>query len=284
MPVHYVNKENITTEVLNNIIEGHKGTETGFHGFDRLTGGLMKGQLYVIGGRPGMGKTAFALNLMENLAVHSQKKVVVYSLEHTAEQLIEKLIQIDAGISSEECHDPDRTTLYSLRAAAERISVSGLIVDDSITVDFAEKLEDRKNNELNDADAVIIDHLQLIPAGRGKRFQSRREETEHSIRTLKNIARTLNIPVIVLSQCGRMCEQRVDHRPLLSDLRDTGVIEECADVVAFIYRDEYYRSEDTECAGASEMIVRKNRFGRTGTARMAFSQDTLTFSDFPVHR
>lgn len=279
MAVHYINKENITVNVLSSIVRDQKGMKTGFRDFDEITGGLMNGQLYVIGGRPGMGKTAFMLNLSENLTVRGGKKAVIYSLEHSAEQLLEKMIRIDAGISSEESCDPDGMAIPVLCAAANRISDSGLVIDDTILVDFADKLENRMSNELNDADVILIDYLQLITPGQYKKLQSRREETEYNIRILKNMARTLNIPVIVLSQCSRMCEQRIDHRPMLSDLRDTGVIEECADVVAFIFREEYYRQKDIGGEETAEFIIAKNRFGRTGTASLMFSPDRFFYCE-----
>lgn len=280
MAIYNVNKDDIAVRVLGKIAKGPQGIETGYKRIDEITGGLMGGQLYVIGSRPAMGKTALALNIAEHLAIKQDKKVIFYSLEMSAEKLVERLLQIEAKITTEEFKNPDDNAFTCLYESVYRICVckSNLVIDDTICVDFEDKFKNRDKNELKDADVIIVDYLQLITTSHNADFQTRREEVEHIIRLLKYIASELDIPVIVLSQCSRAVEQRPDHRPILSDLRETGIIEECADVVMFLYRDEYY-NRDSEYDGIAEIIIAKNNSGYTGFASLAFIREYLIFAN-----
>lgn len=278
MAIYNVNKDDIAVRVLGKIAKGPQGIKTGYKRLDEITGGLMGGQLYVIGSRPAMGKTALALNIAEHLAIKQDKKVIFYSLEMSAEKLVERLLQIEAKITTEEFKNPDDNTFTCLYESVDRICKSNLVIDDTICVDFEDKFKNRDKNELKDADVIIVDYLQLITTSHNEDFQTRREEVEHIIRLLKYIASELDIPVIVLSQCSRAVEQRPDHRPILSDLRETGIIEECADVVMFLYRDEYYNCDSAD-KGIAEIIIAKNNSGYTGFETLAFVREYLIFAN-----
>lgn len=279
MAIYNLNKDDLAVRVLGKMVKDPQEIKTGFEGLDKLTGGLSAGKLYVLGGRPAMGKTTFAFNLLERLAVEQNKKVVYYSLEYPAEQLVEKLIRITSKLIRKEWKKIEEESFEDLHNATEKIRESNIVIEDDIDIDFESKIKNRDNNELKDADVIIVDYLQLIRRTNGDNHRNRQEEQDRIVRTLKYMAQELNVPVIVISQLNRAVDKRSDHRPLLCDLRDVGSLEECADVVLFLYRDEYYEGPYSHEKGVAEIIVAKNHDGNTGVIRMAFIKEFLLFAN-----
>ena len=253
------------------------GTPTGFSMLDRTIVGLGEGDLVLIGARPGMGKTSFAMNIATNIAKSTQKNVCVFSLEMSAEQLASRMLSSEALVDSYAIRSGDLTTeqYKKLADAAADLSESDILIDDTtgITVTrMKAKLRRVKNLGL-----VVVDYLQLMQ-GERKNSDNRVLEVGDISRGLKILAKELKIPVICCAQLSRGPESRTDKRPMLSDLRDSGAIEQDADTVMFLYRDEYY-NENTEDKGLAECIVAKNRHGETGTVKLQWFGPYQTFSD-----
>ena len=245
------------------------GVETGFADFDMMTAGLQPSDLILIAARPSMGKTAFALNIVEHATVRRNVTTAVFSLEMSKEQLVNRLISSLAIIDSQKLRTGtlEQDDWNKIAEAVGWLSESPIYIDDTPGVTAMEirskcrKLKLEKNLGL-----IVIDYLQLM-SGRGK-TDSRQQEISEISRSLKAIAREMNVPVIALSQLSRAPEQRADHRPMLSDLRESGAIEQDADIVCFLYRDEYYNPEGTEHPGEAEVIIAKQRNGSTGTVNL----------------
>ena len=244
------------------------GTPTGFSALDRTIVGLGEGDLVLIGARPGMGKTSFAMNVATNIAKSSQKNVCVFSLEMSAEQLASRMLSSEALVDSYAIRSGNLTTdqYKKLADAAADLSESNILIDDTtgITVTrMKAKLRRIKNLGL-----VVVDYLQLMQGERNS--DNRVLEVGDISRGLKSLAKELKIPVICCAQLSRGPESRTDKRPMLSDLRDSGAIEQDADIVMFLYRDEYYKAPGDGEQSVAECIVAKNRHGSTGTVKLGW--------------
>ncbi|MDW7667767.1 MAG: replicative DNA helicase [Bacillota bacterium] len=257
------------------------GLTTGFQDIDHMTAGLQKSDFILIAARPSMGKTAFALNLALNAAVKDKANVAIFSLEMAKEQLVQRIVSMESLVESNklrsgqlEGDDWDKIT-----RASSRISEANIYIDDTpgITL-FEVQSKCRRLSAQNGLDLVVIDYLQLME-GEG-RSESRQQEISSLSRGLKGLAREMSCPVISLSQLSRAPEQRQDHRPILSDLRESGAIEQDADVVMFLYRDEYYH-EDTEKRGVAEVKIAKHRNGPTGTVELSWVERFTKFANKP---
>ena len=246
------------------------GIPTGFIDLDYRTAGLQPSDLILIAARPSMGKTAFVLNIAQYVAFHEHMCTAIFSLEMSKEQLVNRLLAMESHVDSQNMRtgnlkDEDWTKLVE---GADIIGKSNLIIDDTPGISIAEmRSKCRKYKLEHNLGIIMIDYLQLM-SGSGK-SDSRQQEISDISRSLKALARELNVPVIALSQLSRAVEQRPDHRPMLSDLRESGAIEQDADVVMFIYRDDYYH-KDTEKKDIAEIIIAKQRNGPIGTVELVW--------------
>ncbi len=262
-------------------IEGFvTGIPTGFREFDRLTAGLQPGELIIIAGRPSMGKTALALNIGYNAANITGKAVAFFSLEMSKLQLGIRLLGFDAGIDASRL----RTGFLKdkewelLTESANRLSEMPIYIDDTSTISVLEmKAKCRRLKKNHELCLVIIDYLQLIQGH--KSYESRQLEISDISRMLKALAKDLNVPVVALSQLNRRVEERQNKRPQLADLRESGAIEQDADVIAFIYRDEVYNPNNPETKNIAEIIIAKQRNGPTGSFKLTFQKEITRFRD-----
>ena len=255
------------------------GVPTGFARLDDLTSGLQKSELIIVAGRPSMGKTAFALNLARHAAVEMGLPVAVFSLEMSKEQLALRMLAADAKVDSQRLRRGlvGETDWPKLTTAAGRLSEAPIFIDDTPAITVLEmKAKARRLKSENGLEMVVLDYLQLMRAG-GRR-DSREQEISEISRSLKALAKELNVPVIALSQLNRKVEDRTNRRPQMADLRESGAIEQDADVIAFIYRDEVYnKSEDNPEKGIAEIIIGKQRNGPVGTVKLAFLEQYTSF-------
>lgn len=255
------------------------GIPTGFIDLDYKTAGMQPSDLVLIAARPSMGKTAFVLNIAEHVAFKQNKSVAIFSLEMSKEQLVNRLLSLESRVESQhirtgQLSDPEWEKLIE---SAGVIGKSNLIIDDTPGISISElRSKCRKYKMEHDLSMIIIDYLQLM-SGSG-RSDSRQQEISDISRSLKSIARELSVPVLALSQLSRAVEQRPDHRPMLSDLRESGAIEQDADVVMFIYRDDYY-NHDTEKKDVAEIIIAKQRNGAIGTIELAWLPSYTKFAN-----
>ncbi len=256
------------------------GLTSGFKDLDRMTSGLQPADLVIIAGRPSMGKTAFALNMAINAAMASSKAVAVFSLEMSKESLVNRLLCSEAGVDSSKLRGGflRESDWPKLTRAASRLSEAPLYIDDTGAISILEmRAKARRLAREHDLGLIVVDYLQLMRAP-GKFENSREREISEISRSLKALAKELSIPVIALSQLNRSLEGRQDKRPMLSDLRESGAIEQDADLIAFIYRDEVYNPSTPE-PGISEIIVGKHRNGPTGTIRLRFFKEYTRFEN-----
>lgn len=258
---------------------GLTGVTTGFKYLDNMTSGLQRSDLIILAARPAMGKTAFALSLALNAAVKGRASVMVFSLEMSKDQLGQRLLSMESKVSLQALKTGrlERRDWDDINIALDILSKANIHIDDTAGINIMEmKSKCRRLKAEEGLDLVVIDYLQLMnPEGRA---DSRTQEISVISRNLKLLARELDCPVLVLSQLSRAPEQRTDHRPMLSDLRESGSIEQDADIVIFLYRDEYY-NEDTEAIGECEVIVAKQRSGPTGTVKVAWLDKLTKFVD-----
>ncbi len=255
------------------------GIATGFLDLDYMTSGMQPADLVLIAARPSMGKTAFVLNIAQYDAFRLNKGVAIFSLEMSKEQLVNRMFSLESRVDAQHLRNGklDETEWEKLIESAGVIGASNLIIDDTpgITIqDLRSKC--RKYKIENNLDMIIIDYLQLM-SGSG-RSESRQQEISEISRSLKGLARELNVPILALSQLSRAVEQRPDHRPMMSDLRESGAIEQDADVVMFIYRDDYY-NKDTEKKDIAEIIIGKQRNGPIGTVELAWLPQYTKFAN-----
>lgn len=249
--------------------EAINGSKTGFSGLDHLLVGLGKSDLVLIGARPGMGKTSFALNIATNIAKASKKKVCIFSLEMSNEQLVSRMLSSEAMIDSHtlktgELSDED---WEKLAHASAELSDCDILIDDTTGVTITGMKA--KLRRVDNLGLVIIDYLQLMQSDR--RIENRVQEVADISRNLKIMAKEFEVPVICCAQLSRGPESRTDKKPMLSDLRDSGAIEQDADIVLFLYRDEYYKTDEAnQDASIAEVIIAKNRHGSTGTVKMGW--------------
>ncbi|MGI6129106.1 MAG: replicative DNA helicase [bacterium] len=261
---------------------GIPGIPTGFRDLDRLTTGLQPSDFIVVAARPSMGKTSLCLNIAQHVAINHNKPVALFSLEMSREQLVQRLLSAEARIEGQKLRTGtlDEDDWPRLVAAMGRLSEVPIFIDDSAALTAMDiRAKTRRLVQEQGPGLVIIDYLQLI-AGHG-RGDSRQQEISEISRALKALAREVKCPVVALSQLSRAVEQRQDKRPVLSDLRESGAIEQDADLVAFIYRDEYY-NPDSEKRGIAEVIVAKQRNGPTGVVQLAFLNDYTLFHDLAL--
>jgi replicative DNA helicase len=254
------------------------GVPTGFTDFDRMTSGLQRQELIVIAARPSMGKTALALN-MAQYAAKNGNVVGIFSLEMSAEQLVSRLLCSEARVDAHRLRTGylNREEWARLADALRRLCETKVYIDDSAAVSVMEmRAKCRRLKAEHGLDMLIIDYLQLM-AGRG-RIESRQQEVSQISRDLKGLAKELDIPVVALSQLSRAPEQRSEHKPQLSDLRESGAIEQDSDVVCFIYREELYNPTD-ENQGTAELIIGKQRNGPTGSVPLAFLKEFTRFEN-----
>ena len=257
------------------------GIPTGFVDLDRMTSGLNNSDLIILAARPAMGKTAFALNLVLN-AAKEKKAVLVFSLEMGADQLYRRLLCMEAGIEQEKLkngylddEDWNKYTLGTSTLANTEIFVADLPNTNILEIrSYARKMKSR-----GQLDLIVIDYLQLINGGMKTNEDSRQQEISNISRALKGLARELEIPIVALSQLSRAVEGRMDKRPMLSDLRESGAIEQDADIVAFLYREDYY-IPNTENKGITELIIAKHRSGATGLIKLNFLIEYSKFTSY----
>lgn len=261
------------------------GLATGFYEFDKLTAGLQPNQFIIIAARPAMGKTAFALNLATYAAMHNDKAVAVFNLEMSAEQLANRILQSQGQINGTKMRTGrlEHNDWKRLNEAISKLSDANLYLDDTpgITIGEIRSKCRRLANSEKGLGLVVIDYLQLI-TGPAKTAGNRQQEVSEISRSLKTMALELKVPVIALAQLSRAVEQREDKRPIMSDLRESGSIEQDADIVSFLYRDDYYNKEARrdDNASISEFIIGKNRSGPTTTIELLFKKETSTFVNF----
>ena len=256
------------------------GIATGFVDLDYQMAGLQPSDLILIAARPSMGKTAFVLNIAQYVAIHSQQGVAIFSLEMSKEQLVNRMFSLESRVDAQKLRSGNLTDAdwEMLIEGAGNVGRSKLIIDDTPGISISElRSKCRKYKLEHDLKLIIIDYLQLM-SGSGRHSESRQQEISDISRSLKALARELNVPVVALSQLSRAVEQRPDHRPMLSDLRESGAIEQDADVVMFIYRDDYY-NKDSEMKGISEIIVAKQRNGPIGTVNLVWLPQYTRFAN-----
>ena len=257
------------------------GIPTGFIDLDYKLSGLQPSDLVLVAARPSMGKTAFVLNIAQHVAFKANQSVAIFSLEMSKEQLVNRLFSLESQVDSQSLRtgnlkDSDWEKLIE---SAGIIGKSHLIIDDTPGISVTElRSKCRKYKLEHSLKLIIIDYLQLMSGSIGKRSDSRQQEISEISRSLKAIARELHVPVVALSQLSRAVEQRPDHRPMLSDLRESGAIEQDADVVMFIYRDDYYH-KDTDTPNQAEIIIAKQRNGPIGTVNLAWLPDYTKFAN-----
>ncbi len=278
----------ITTPVWNQIEERAEnpgsllGAPSGFIDLDAMTAGLQKSDLIIVAARPSMGKTAFCLNIAENVGIKAKKAVAVFSLEMSKQQLVTRLICSNSGVDSQKMRtgiNLREEDWENIGKAIDALSEAKIFIDDSamVTVMDVRAKARRLKAEQKDLGLIIIDYIQLM---QGSNPQNRVQEISEISRGLKTLARELEVPIIALSQLSRSVESRQNKRPMLSDLRESGAIEQDADLVMFLYRHEYYEPEDTEHRGECEVIISKQRNGPVGTIKLLFHGATTRFKNY----
>ncbi len=286
----YKSVDNVVLEALGKISEVAKnrgsitGIPTGFKDLDDSLSGLQPSDLVLVAARPSMGKTAFVLNIANTVAVKEGITTAVFSLEMADVQLINRMLSLQSGVDSNKIRKGqlEGSDWGKLIEGADEIAKSKLIIDDTPGISIGElRSKCRKMKLEHNLGIIIIDYLQLM-TGSGK-SDSRQQEISEISRSLKGLARELHVPVVALSQLSRAVEQRPDHRPMLSDLRESGAIEQDADVVMFLYRDDYYNKDTTE-KGVAEVIIAKQRNGPIGTVKLAWIASQTKFADLEQNR
>jgi replicative DNA helicase len=258
------------------------GLETHYPDLDEMTGGLQKSDLIIIAARPSMGKTSFAMNIAENASIEDKKTVAVFSLEMSKEALLQRMLCSVARVDSHRFRTGSlwQDDMRKIAHAVEKLSQAPVFIDDTpgITVSEMRAKSRRLLQSQGALDLIVVDYLQLMSGG-GRRYENRTQEVSAISRGLKALAKELRVPVVALSQLSRAPESRGsgDHRPQLADLRESGSIEQDADVVAFIFREELYKPDEPELEGLAEIIIRKQRNGPTGTAKMVFIKSSTRF-------
>ena len=255
------------------------GIPTGFIDLDYKTSGMQPSDFVLIAARPSMGKTAFVLNLVDHVAVRKGLPCMIFSLEMSKEQLVNRMLAMESNVDSQKLRTGNLTD-SDWDAIVEGIGVIGnskLVIDDTPGISITElRSKCRKMKLEQGLSMIIIDYLQLMSGSGGKSSESRQQEISEISRSLKALAREMNAPVVALSQLSRACETRTDHRPMLSDLRESGAIEQDADVVMFLYRDDYY-NKDTDMPNIAEVIIAKQRNGPIGTVNLLWQPEFTKF-------
>lgn len=283
---NFKNIKDVLIDVYDNIeqLHHHKGDvtgiPTGFKDLDRITSGFQKNDLIIIAARPSVGKTAFALNIAQNVAIHARENVAIFSLEMGAEQLVMRMLCAEGNIDAQRLRTGklEEEDWSKLTMAMGSLSDAGIYIDDTPGIKVSEiRSKCRRLKQEHGLGMVLIDYLQLIQ-GSGNSKENRQQEVSEISRSLKALARELEVPVIALSQLSRSVEQRQDKRPMMSDIRESGSIEQDADIVGFLYRDDYYDKE-SEKENIIEIIIAKQRNGPVGTVELAFVKEYNKFVD-----
>ncbi len=276
--------DEVAQRVLENIEKASRtkevvtGVPTGFIDLDYKTSGFQPSDLVLIAARPSMGKTAFVLNIVQHIALRKNLPCMIFSLEMSSEQLVQRMLAMDTGIDSQKLRtgnlaDSDWDQL--IRGVVS-VADSHIIIDDTPGISVTElRSKCRKVKLEKGLSIIIIDYLQLM-TGSGRKSDNRQQEISEISRSLKALAREMEAPVVALSQLSRACESRTDHRPMLSDLRESGAIEQDADIVMFLYRDDYY-NKDTEHPNEAEVIIAKQRNGPIGTVNLMWKPEVTKF-------
>ncbi len=277
-------------EIFNKLASNERnefvGIPSGISALDEITTGLNRSDLIIVGARPGMGKTSFALNLARNVAVVQNKTVAVFALEMSREQLVNRLLSSEAKVSSKKLRVGNLTPEEwgRIAAASGILCKAPMYFDDTSNITVPEMKA--RLRRLKKVDFVVIDYLQLMQSA--KRIDNRVQEVTEITRSLKIMAKELHIPLMVCAQLSRGTEKQTNHRPALADLRESGSIEQDADQVMFLYRDEYYKNEKDDPTsvetGTSEVIVAKNRHGELGTVKLAWFGEFTQFTSLEMHR
>ena len=273
-------------EKLYNQKEGITGVPSGFADLDLRTAGFHNSELIILAARPAMGKTALALNMATNAATKSDVPVLLFSLEMSKEQLVNRVLCSEAMVDSNKLKTGkiEENDWVKIVEALGPLSEAEMYIDDTAGISIGEiRAKARKLKLEKNIGLIIIDYLQLIQGSGNRRNGSREQEISEISRSLKILAKELDIPVIALSQLSRAAEQRSEHRPMLSDLRESGSIEQDADIVMFLYRDDYY-NEESESKNIAEVIIAKNRSGSTGTAEILWMSNYTKFANIEHYR
>lgn len=258
---------------------GITGLSTGFDELNRRTGGFHGGELILIAGRPGMGKSSFAVNIAEHVCINNKKTVALFNLEMPREQIVNRIICSQAMVNASKIRTGDITgeDWEKIGAIVDRVATAPMYIDDTASITVSEiRAKCRRLKQTKNLEMIVIDYLQLMQSS--GRADNRQQEISEISRSLKILAKELNIPVIALSQLSRASEGRSDKRPMLSDLRESGAIEQDADMVMFLYRDEYY-NKDTDEKNLAECIIAKNRSGETGMFKLGWKGEYTKFSN-----
>jgi len=258
------------------------GVATGYSDMDQMTGGLQRSDLIILAARPSMGKTSLALGMAYGAAVVHKRTVGIFSLEMSAEQLVQRILSMETGVDSHRLRlgQIDDNEWDRISRAFGRLSEAPIYVDDSSSSSILDvRSKARRLQAEQGLDLIIVDYLQLMS---GRRTDNRVQEISEISRGLKGLARELNVPVVALSQLSRAVESRSDHRPMLSDLRESGSIEQDADIVMFIYREDKYE-EESEKKGIAEIIIAKHRNGPVGSVNLRFFDRTARFADLELY-
>ncbi len=274
----------VTLSVLDKIEEASRskdvvtGVPTGFADLDYKTSGFQPSDLILLAARPSMGKTAFVLNVLDYVSVRRGKPCMIFSLEMSKEQLVQRMIAMESNVNTQKLRTGNLTDAEwdAVVEAVGLIGSSNMVIDDTPGISVTElRSRCRKRKLEHGLDMVVVDYLQLM-SGSGRPNDNRQQEISEISRSLKALAREIKAPVVALSQLSRACESRQDHRPMLSDLRESGAIEQDADVVMFLYRDDYY-NKDSDVKDTAEVIIAKQRNGPIGTVNLLWKPDITRF-------
>ncbi|CQR69994.1 Replicative DNA helicase [Sporomusa ovata DSM 2662] len=281
--------KNIIFDVFDRVSElysskgGITGLATGFKDLDKLTSGLQPSDLILIAARPSMGKTAFVLNIAQNIAIKEKQAVAFFSLEMSKEQLVQRMLCSEAPIDAQRLRigELENNDWDKLVRAADRLAAAPIFIDDTAGITIMEMRSKARRLKIeHDLKLIIIDYLQLMQGGTGSsRSENRQQEISEISRSLKALARELKVPVVALSQLSRGVESRQVKKPMLSDLRESGSLEQDADIVAFLYREDYYEPE-TENKNITDVIIAKHRNGPVDSVQLFFHKQFTKFSDF----
>ncbi|WP_289804304.1 replicative DNA helicase, partial [Dubosiella newyorkensis] len=261
----------------------YRGLSTGYPALDKVITGLNRTDLILVAARPGMGKTSFALNIAENVSTKSQKTVAIFSLEMSSEQLAQRLLSSQALVEGKSLRTGELSGDDWVRIAMESQVLSNANIGSQVIVNGTPIGEMKaKLRRLKQVDLVIIDYLQLMSSGR--RIENRVQEVSEITRNLKIMAKEMNVPLITLSQLSRGPESRADHKPMLSDLRESGSIEQDADIVLLLYREDYYAREEAEERNIANCDVAKNRHGEVGVVKLGWDSRYTRFTNLELSR
>jgi replicative DNA helicase len=262
------------------------GLPTGFHMLDGILNGLQRTDLIILAGRPGTGKSSLGMTIVHNAAKRHGARVAMFSLEMSEEQLVMRLLSMETGLAgghlkSGRLNEDEQAVLM---LAAQSLSELPMMIDDTPGLPVADmRAKSHRLHATHGLDLIVVDYLQLMAGNTGRKGENREQEIAYISRSLKNLAKELNVPVLALCQLSRAVEQRADKRPMLSDLRESGSIEQDADVVLMLYRDDYYNKE-SEQQNVAEVIIAKHRHGSTGTVSLYFRKELTQFRDLEIER